>query len=92
MNFAVTQHSGSKAPTDALDLLWQRIDGRRFEDVRFVRRGSEIRAATGEDAPVSMERDERAEIGRSVVLECVREICERAPELQADWFAVGPRR
>jgi len=92
VNFSVTQHSGSKAPADAIELLWQRVDGRRFEDVRFIRRGTEIRAATGEDAPVSMESDERSEIGRSKVLECVREICERAPELKADWFAVGPRR
>jgi hypothetical protein len=92
VRFAVTLHSGSRAPRDALTLLWKRLEGRRFEDVSFSRGGSEIRAETGADAPVSMERDERAEVGRAAVLGCVREVCERAPELKSDWFAVSPQR
>ena len=43
----------------------------------------------GEDAPISMERDEREEIGRRAVLDIVRSVCERAPELKSDWFAVS---
>jgi len=43
----------------------------------------------GEDLPASMERDERAEIGRRAVLDIVCDVCESAPELELDWFAVG---
>lgn len=92
MKFAITPHSGSGAPEDALDLLWLRLDGARHEDVTFSRRGSEIMARSGEDAPISMERDERDEIGRLAVLDCITAVCERSPELKSAWFAVSPQR
>jgi hypothetical protein len=92
MKFAVTHHSGSGAPEDALDLLWQRLEGRRYEDISFSRSGSEILARAGEDAPISMERGEREEIGRLAVLECVSTVCERVPELKVDWYAISLRR
>jgi hypothetical protein len=38
-----------------------------------------------------MERDVRAELGHRAVLGIVRKVCERAPELEWDWFAVGIR-
>ena len=57
----------------------------------FAKAGSEISATWGEDAPVSMERDVRAELGHRAVLGIVRKVCERAPELEWDWFAVGIR-
>lgn len=89
MKFKVTRHSGSTPPTDALDLLWERLDGNRYE-VAFSKVGDVIRAAWGEDAPVTMEQDERALIGRLAVLNVVRGVCDGAPELKFDWYAVSP--
>ncbi len=88
MQFRITPHSTHTPPEGALDLLWQRLGASR-EEVSFVRVGTEIRATTGEDAPVSMTRDERADIGRRAVLAVVRDVCEGAPELSSDWFAVS---
>jgi hypothetical protein len=88
VNFRITRHSGYSAPENALDLLWERL-GTKREDVSFARGRSEIQARWGYDAPVAMERDEREEIGRSTILDIVRGVCERAPELKSDWFAVS---
>ncbi len=88
MNFRITRHSGLTPPADALDLLWQRLDG-NHDDVSFARVGGEIRASTGEDAPVSMTRDERADVGRRAVLHVVFDVCDGAPELNSDWYAVS---
>jgi len=71
-----------------MDLLWQRLADSRNE-TSFAKVGSEIWATWAVDAPSSMERDERAEIGRRAVLEIVRDACERTPELELDWFAIG---
>ena len=74
-----------------MDLLWQRLDASRDES-SFTKVGAEIRATWGEDAPVSMERDERDELGRRAVLDIVIGVCERTPELNSDWFAVSAQR
>jgi hypothetical protein len=91
VNFQITRHAGFRAPADALDLLWEELGVKR-EQVSFRRSGREIRATWGQDAPVTMERDEREEIGRRVVLAVVYGVCEGASELQADWFAVSAIR
>ncbi len=91
MKFKITRHMAVVPPEGALDLLGERI-GRRREDVSFTRVGSEIRATLDRDDPVSMTRDERMYRGRRAVLEVLEEICERAPELKFDWFAVSPAR
>jgi len=91
VKFRITSHTGFRGSTrspDALELLAEQLGARR-DDVSFARVGSEIVATWGEDVPSSMERDERAEIGRGVVFEIVRDVCERTPELRLDWFAVG---
>lgn len=91
MTFTITPHlgrTGSARPADALDLLWQRL-GAGHAEASFVKVGREIRATLQEDVPVSMEPDERSEVGRRSVLKIVREVCEGAPELESDWFAVG---
>jgi hypothetical protein len=91
VNFRITLHSGftaSTRPANAIDLLWQGLDGSRGE-ASFAKVGAEIRATWRKDAPVSMERDERAELGRRVILEIVTAVCERPPELNPDWFAVS---
>jgi hypothetical protein len=81
----------STRPANAIDLLWQRL-GASHDEVSFAKVGDEIRATWGEDVPVSMERDERAEIGRRAVLDIVRDACERTPELELDWFAFSALR
>jgi hypothetical protein len=91
VDFRITHHSGSAAPDDALDLLLQHLEATRGP-VRFTRRGTEIRATLRGDAPVSMESDEREQIGRRLVLDIVREACETAPQLELEWFAVSVRR
>jgi hypothetical protein len=91
VRFRITHHSGFAAPADALDLLCARLGARR-DGVSFVKVGEEIRAVTQEDAPVSMTRDDRLEIGRRTVLDLVRDACDGAPGLKSDWFAVSPER
>jgi hypothetical protein len=88
VQFRITLHSGYAPPPDALDLLWERLGPQR-EEVSFAKVGPEIRATTGEDAPVSMTSDERAEIGRRAVLDIVRDVCDGTPELRSDWFAIS---
>jgi len=92
VRFTIRPHLGarqSSRPADALDLLWARL-GTRREEASFAKVGSEIRARWGEDEPSAMERDERIERGRSAILEILRDVCERSPELELDWFAVFP--
>ncbi len=91
MQFRITPHAGHAAPTppaDAIDLLWQRIGASR-DGMTFARVGPELSATWGEDAPASMERDERAELGRRAVLAILRDVCESSPDLALEWFAVG---
>jgi len=91
VKFKITAHSGfiaSARPGNAVDLLWERL-GAVSDDVAFARAGDGIVATWEQDAPTSMEQDERAEIGRRTVFEIVRDVCERSPELDLEWFAVG---
>lgn len=91
MRFRITLHSGFAAPADALDLLLQQL-GTDRDDVLFAKVGTEIRVIWKEEVPISMECDEREEIGRLVVLNVVCDVCERTPQLKSDWFAVSPFR
>jgi hypothetical protein len=72
-------------------LLSERV-GHRREDVSFAHVGTEIRASLDHDDPVAMTSDERTDVGRRAVLEILAEVCDRAPELKLDWFAVSPAR
>lgn len=74
-----------------MDLLWQRL-GANHDEASLTKTGPEIMATWGDDVPVSMEQDERTEIGRRAVLDIVIDVCARAPELNSDWFAVCPQR
>lgn len=92
MKFRITRHSTSSSPTDALDLLSERLGPKR-EEVFFAFVGGEIRATIrDDDAPVAMTHDERTDIGRRAVLEVLSDVCERVPELKLDWYAVSPSR
>jgi hypothetical protein len=91
VNFSITRHAGWAAPDDALEMLWDRLGARR-EEASFARSGAEIKATWGTDTPSSIDRHEREEIGRVAILEIVRDVCEQAPQLSSDWFAVGAYR
>ena len=90
MKFKITIHARSGAPPDAMDLLWQRL-GTGGGDVRFSRPGVAIIATWMSEAPVTMERDERKEVGRRAVWDIVSDVCEGVAGLNANWFAVSPQ-
>jgi hypothetical protein len=91
MRFRITKHTAKTPPDHVLELLTERIPQRR-EDVLFTSAGGEIRARLDRDDAVWMTQDERLEIGRRAVLDVVGEVCDRAPELKLDWYAVSPAR
>jgi hypothetical protein len=91
MRFRITRHASASAPEYALDLLSEHIGAKRRE-VSFARVGHEIRANLDRDEQVAMTQDERADIGRRAVLAIVSDVCERAPELKLDWYAVSAAR
>ncbi len=91
MKFRITRHSTAAPPLDALDLLGAHVE-RRFADVRFNHVGSEIRANVSREDTFGRTSEELAEIERREVLDLVGGICERAPELKLDWYAVSPAR
>ncbi len=90
MKFKITIHARSGAPPDAMDLLWERL-GTKRDDVGFSRPGVAIIATWMSEAPVTMERDERKDVGRRAVWDIVNDVCEGAPGLRASWFAVSPQ-
>jgi hypothetical protein len=91
VRFKIAVHSGHGAPPDAIARLAQALGSRR-DDAHFTASASEIDATWGDEAPVSMERDEREELGREALLRIVEEVCEVAADLRFDWYAVSARR
>jgi hypothetical protein len=91
MRIKIGVHAGFGAPGDAIERLAAKLGPAR-EDARFTLTGDEIAVRFSDDAPVSMESDEREEIGRAAVLEMIGEVCERSPDLKFDWYAVSARR
>jgi hypothetical protein len=89
MGFRITRHVALTPPDHAMSLLCERLP-KRSEDVCFSMVGDEVGASLDRDESVSMTHDERVEIGRRAVLGALEEICERAPELELDWYAVSP--
>jgi hypothetical protein len=92
--YRITPHLGSPRPrwnAEAMELLWRRLD-LSLGDTSFSKVGPEITATWQLDAPFPVERDELIELGRLAVLEIVRDVCRRAPELEFEWFAVSPSR
>jgi cell division ATPase FtsA len=90
VRFTIAVHSGHGAPDDAIERLARRLGPDR-EEARFSLSGREIDASWGEDVPVSMESDERKEIGRLELLKVVEEACGETSDLRFDWYAVSAR-
>ncbi|MDE3071006.1 MAG: hypothetical protein KGJ43_09785 [Acidobacteriota bacterium] len=93
MNFRIAYHAAAShaPPPGALELLFERLGPRRGE-VSFRKAEHEILATWRGEAPIAMTQDERVETGRRVVLDILLRICRSAPDLDADWFAISPRR
>jgi hypothetical protein len=89
MQFRITTHSGHDAPPAAVDELLAVLGARRGSG-RFYKVGREIRATWGDVESGGRDRPERMELARQQLLELIRAICEAAPALDADWYAVGP--
>jgi hypothetical protein len=89
--FKITPHAGYGGPPDAIERLSQRLGARR-DQVSFSKAGDEIHATWDGHRDTSTTPEEHSEIGRRTVLEVVRDVCEVAPDLKLDWFAVSPVR
>jgi hypothetical protein len=90
VRFTIAVHAGYGAPPDAIELLAKRLGSER-DEARFTPTGDAIDATWGEEAPVSMASDERAQIGRRALLAILDEVCDDAPELAFEWFAISAR-
>ena len=51
--------------------------------------GTEITATSPESHGDSTTREIRVEVERQAIVDLIRDVCERAPELESDWFAVS---
>ena len=88
MRFRIGRHSGFAAPPDAIELLLRRL-GAQADEISFAMVGAEIRATSAEALGDSTTRETRVEVERQAIVELIRDVCERAPELESDWFAVS---
>jgi len=92
VQFRITPHHGftsSTRPANSVDLLGQRL-GESHGGASFARVSPDEITATWGEGPASTQRGyERAESGRRAVLEILRDVCDGAPELELDWYAVG---
>jgi len=71
-----------------MELLLRRL-GAQADEVSFAMVGAEIRATSPESEGDSTTREMRVEAERQAIVDLVRDVCERAPELESDWFAVS---
>lgn len=89
MTFRITHHSGYDAPPDALDLLLVQLGDHR-DDFSFSKfSDTEIAVEWEADASSGSTQDERVELGRRMVLDIVRDVCEITPGLDIDWYAIS---
>jgi hypothetical protein len=71
-----------------MELLLRRL-GAQTDDFSFAMAGGEIRATSDERYGDSTTRETRVEVEREAIVDLIRDVCERAPELESDWFAVS---
>ena len=89
MTFRITHHSGYAAPPDALDRLLEQLGDRRGEVAFSKASEAELAAVWEVDVSNAMTQDERADTGRRMIFEIVRDVCEVTPGLDIDWFAIS---
>ena len=88
MRFTITRHSGYVPPADAMELLLRHLGDRRNE-VSFALSGAQIIATSEDDEGDAEVREGQIALGRRAVFDIVDEVCESAPELESDWYAVS---
>jgi hypothetical protein len=88
VRFRITRHSGFSAPPDAMELLLRRLGAQR-EEISFSMSGEEIAATSADEEGDSTARETRIEVARRELFDIVDGVCEAAPELESDWFAVS---
>jgi hypothetical protein len=88
MRFRIGRHSGFAVPADAMELLLRRL-GAQAHEISFAMVGAEITATSPESHGDSTTRETRVEVERQAIVDLIRDVCERAPELESDWFAVS---
>ena len=88
MRFRIGRHSGFPAPADAMELLLRRL-GAQADEISFAMGRDEITATSPESHGDSTTREIRVEVARQAIVDLIRDVCERAPELESDWFAVS---
>jgi hypothetical protein len=71
-----------------MELLLRRL-GAQADDIWFAMVGTEITATSPESHGDSTTREMRVEVERQAIVDLIRDVCERAPELESDWFAVS---
>jgi hypothetical protein len=91
VKFKITRHSGFSSPPDALDQLFEQL-APHGDVVSFSKDRDGITATWREGGGISRTQEELSAIGRLEVLEAVLATCGRAPELNADWYAVSVPR
>jgi hypothetical protein len=90
MEFRITTHTAYGAPVDAIESLWPHLQAAGIEDATFAKGRDEIRANWGYSEASQAIREEVMDRERRAVLEAVCEVCDRTPELEPDWYAIGP--
>jgi len=87
VEFRIGRHSGFAAPPDAMELLLRRL-GAQADEISFAMVGTEITATSPASHGDSTTREIRVGVERQAIVDLIRDVCERAPELESDWFAV----
>jgi hypothetical protein len=88
VTFRIGRHSGFAVPADALELLLRRL-GSQLDHVSFAMVGAEIRARTAQPLGDAMSREARIDLERRAIVDLICDVCDDAPELKSDWFAVS---
>ncbi len=91
VDFVISRHSANAPPGDALELLWERLEGERHRDLRFRKARDEIRVIAPDEPRVPMADDEWVEDCRQAIMHTVRSVSEQDDELDFAWYAVWRR-
>jgi hypothetical protein len=90
MEFRITPHTAYGAPVDAIESLWPHLETADVADAAFARSPEGITASWGYDDASRTIREELTVRERREVLEAVCDVCDRAPGLESDWYAISP--